>query len=205
MVITKKKQLTIILSKLAANPDPKLKWEGYALDSESAAEMIFIASQVNDDIRKRTIIDLGCGSGTLAIAASLLDAKWVVGVDINKEAINTARKNVMQSEASVDLIAGDISSITGHFDTTLMNPPFGSRRKGADVHFLTKALEISDVIYSFHKRSASARDFLARKIPTLKGRIDQIHEMKIVISRTYRFHRKKKYVVEVDLYRIQRL
>lgn len=183
-------------------PNPKLEWESYTLDAESAATIVYIAAYEHDDIVGRRVIDLGCGSGILAIAASLLGAEWVVGIDINREAIKVAVKNANSVGAKVDFINGDIACITNHFETTLMNPPFGSWHKGADVIFLRKALEISDVIYSLHKRSPSVRDFLSRFISRAGGVIDRIYELDITIRRTYSFHRKRHYRVKADLYRI---
>lgn len=200
----RRKHLALLLSQLSPIPHPKLKWECYTLDAESAANMAYIAAWVYDDIRDKKVIDLGCGSGILAIAASLLGAKLVVGVDIDREAIMTAINNANKLNTRVDFIVGDIECIHGHFDTTLMNPPFGSWHKGADIKFLRKALEISDVIYSLHKRSQSVREFLSERIQQMGGAIDRIYEMKIVIGRTYRFHRKRRYIVEADLYRILR-
>lgn len=40
------------------------------------------------------VLDLGTGTGILAIAASLLGAKWVLAVDINPLAVKTASANV---------------------------------------------------------------------------------------------------------------
>ncbi len=40
-----------------------------------------------------TILDIGCGSGILSVAALLLGAKSAVGVDIDKLAVKTAREN----------------------------------------------------------------------------------------------------------------
>lgn len=45
--------------------------------------------------------------------------------------------------------------------TVVMNPPFGTRRKGADVDFLRAAFAIScNSVYSLHK--SSTRDHLLR-------------------------------------------
>ncbi|KAL9399433.1 hypothetical protein Peur_008394 [Populus x canadensis] len=42
----------------------------------------------------------------------------------------------------------------GFVDTVAMNPPFGIRRKGADVDFLSAALKIArEAVYSLHKTS----------------------------------------------------
>ncbi|MEM1507692.1 MAG: METTL5 family protein [Candidatus Bathyarchaeia archaeon] len=198
----RRKHLALLLSQLEPPPRPKLKWESYMLDAESAANMVYTAAWVYDDIRGKKVVDLGCGSGILAIAASLLGAEMVVGVDIDKDSIMAAVRNAEKVGAKVDFIVGDIDCVVGRFHTTLMNPPFGSWRKGADVNFLKKALEISDVVYSIHKRSQPVREFLGKHIPQLGGSIDHIYEMDIVIGRVYDFHKRKRYVVKADLYRI---
>ncbi|HIE14197.1 TPA: methyltransferase domain-containing protein [Candidatus Bathyarchaeota archaeon] len=201
----RKRHLEMILSRLSLPPKPKLAWESYPLDSESAAEVAYIAGWINKDIQGKSVIDLGCGSGILAISAVLMDAKDVVGIDIDVEAIKVAKLNAEGLGVRVNFIAGDMECIRGSFNTTLMNPPFGSWRTGADVKFLKKAIEISEIIYSLHKRSSSVRDFLSRKIRELGGEVLGIYEIDIVIPRLYNFHHKKRYIVKADLYRISKV
>ncbi|RLG93558.1 hypothetical protein DRO37_08010 [Candidatus Bathyarchaeota archaeon] len=197
----KRKHLAILLSRLEPNPEPKLKWESYNIDAESAAEMVYTAF-LHGDIKGKRIADLGCGSGILGIAAMLLGASQAVGVEIDKTALETAVINAKKAGVKIDLILGDIECIVGRFDTVLMNPPFGTWRKGFDVKFLRKAIEISDVVYSLHKRSESVRLFLRREISRIGGKVDWLKEMTITIGRIYPFHKKTRYQVEVDLYRI---
>lgn len=45
------------------------------------------------DVRGKTVLDLGCGSGPIAIAAALEGARHVVAADVMVEACNLARKN----------------------------------------------------------------------------------------------------------------
>ncbi|MCS7120701.1 MAG: METTL5 family protein [Nitrososphaerota archaeon] len=200
----RKKRLEILLSKLDPIPEPRLEWESYMLDAGSAAKIIYIASFVYGDIRGKNVIDLGCGSGILAVGASIAGARWVVGVDVDKKSIEAAKRNASKVSADVDLVAGDISCVTGHFDTVLMNPPFGAWKRGADVYFLEKALQIGDVIYSLHKGSESVRNFLSSKIPDIGGHIDKVYSLTITIRRTFSFHRMRRYSVNADLYRIIR-
>jgi len=199
----KKKHLAILLSQLAPNPKPRLRWESYAIDAENAAEMVYTAF-LHGDIKGKRVIDLGCGSGVLGIAASLLGASQVLGIDIDEEAIRTAVLNAEKMGVNIDLIVGDIECIVGSFDTALMNPPFGTWRRGADVKFLKKALEASHIVYSLHKQSDSVRLFLGNKIRKMGGKIDWLREMSLTIGWTYPFHKKKKYRINVDLYRIIR-
>ena len=199
----RQKRIEIILSRLAPYSKPKLKLEEYSLDSKSAARMLHIAGMVYGDIVDKRVIDLGCGTGVLAIGAALIGAKFVVGIDIDRESISIARENAGKVGVEVDYVVGDIESIYRPFDTTLMNPPFGSWSRGMDVNFLRKALEVSEVIYSLHKRGEKNRIFLNRKIKSFGGKIEKIFELEITIPHTYKFHRKRKYHVKADLYRIK--
>lgn len=60
-----------------------------------------------------TIIDVGCGSGILSIAAGLLGAKSVIGVDIDPVAVKTAIENVKLNhlEDRTDIRQGDLISV----------------------------------------------------------------------------------------------
>ena len=48
-----------------------------------------------------TVIDFGCGSGVLAIAALKLGAMSATGIDIDEQALLAARDNAMQNQANV--------------------------------------------------------------------------------------------------------
>lgn len=49
------------------------------------------------DLQGKTVIDFGCGSGILAIAALKLGAKSAVGIDIDPQAILASRNNAEQN------------------------------------------------------------------------------------------------------------
>jgi ribosomal protein L11 methyltransferase len=59
------------------------------------------------------VIDLGCGSGILAIAAAKLGAGRVLGVDIDPQAVRTARENVLLNgvELSVEIRPGSLQEL----------------------------------------------------------------------------------------------
>ncbi len=60
-----------------------------------------------------TVIDVGCGSGILSIAAGLLGAQSVVAVDIDENAVRTARENLAHNGLShiSDVRQGDLVSV----------------------------------------------------------------------------------------------
>jgi len=52
--------------------------------------------------KELTVLDYGCGSGILAMVAKKLDASLVVGVDIDPQAIESARYNSERNHCEID-------------------------------------------------------------------------------------------------------
>lgn len=55
------------------------------------------------DLQDKVVIDFGCGSGILAIAALKLGAKRVIGIDIDPQAITASRDNAERNQVSDQL------------------------------------------------------------------------------------------------------
>ena len=55
------------------------------------------------DLQDKVVIDFGCGSGILAIAALKLGAKRVIGIDIDPQAITASRDNAERNDVSEQL------------------------------------------------------------------------------------------------------
>lgn len=67
-------------------------------------------------------LDLGTGTGLLAIAAWKLGFREVAGVDTDPLAVEAARRNLALNQAeAVELYEGDISSVQGDFDMIAAN------------------------------------------------------------------------------------
>jgi ribosomal protein L11 methyltransferase len=61
------------------------------------------------DLHGTRVIDVGTGSGVLAIAAAKLGATRVVGLDNDPDAIAAARNNVRRNDAEVELRLADLA------------------------------------------------------------------------------------------------
>jgi predicted RNA methylase len=166
-----------------------------------AAEILYLAAFVYRDIEGKDILDLGTGTGRLAIGAALLGAKRITGVDIDPAAIAVARENARRTNVGVDWIVGNLGTIRGRFDTVVMNPPFGTKRRHLDRVFLEKAISVAQVVYSIHK--ASTRRYILSYVERHGGRIHSVHECSLEIPRMFEHHTKRRYSVKVDCYRIQ--
>ncbi len=203
--LVRKRDLERALSEVEANPMPKAHLEQYTTPSKVAAETLYLIAYAYNDIIDKTVVDLGCGTGRLAIGAALLGAREVFGVDVDTGAVKLAQKNAkkMGVENKTNWIVGDIDVVKGSFDTILQNPPFGVQKRRADRRFIKKSLELGNTIYSFHKSGESNREFIKRFIEGQGGRITAIFAMKMEIPKMFEFHTKTKRSIQVDLYRIE--
>ena len=61
--------------------------------------------------RDRSFLDVGCGSGILAVAASLLGFAPVRGFDLDPEAVDVARETAAANGVDVEFFRGDLSGV----------------------------------------------------------------------------------------------
>jgi len=194
-----RRQLEIQLGKLKILQTPELRLEQYPISAKVAAELLHMAGFEHHDLQGETI-DLGTGTGRLAIGAAIMGSKRVVGVDIDDRSISLARENAMMAGVQVDWFVSDIKEVAGRYDTVIMNPPYGTRSPHLDVRFLERAFELAPVSYSVHK--SSTREFLRRFVGKRNRKVDAVRSMSLDIPHLFPFHNKKWENVEVDLYRI---
>ncbi|MCX8119069.1 MAG: 50S ribosomal protein L11 methyltransferase [Desulfobacterota bacterium] len=77
------------------------------------------------------VLDVGTGSGILAIAAARLGAKEVWGIDVDRAAVEKARENVVRNgvDDRVRLRRGRIGRVSKKFDLVVANIDFKSLKR----------------------------------------------------------------------------
>jgi putative methylase len=222
--LIRKLDLEMLLARIEPHPSPRPSLEQYTIPADVAATMLYVAAYTYNDIVDKTVLDLGCGTGRLALGAAFLGSKQVVGVDIDKTAIRMTFENSVKTKLKnkVQCIAADIEAVHGRFDTVLQNPPFGVQKRKADRKFLEKALEVGNNIYSLHKgldkdkslikklKSSGSNlmpvpplPFLRRLIEGHGGKIKAVYAMLMTIPHIFHFHTKRKHQFAAYLYVIE--
>ena len=80
-----------------------------------------LQSYVDDNTE---MLDIGCGSGILAVASVLLGAKTAVGVDIDAQSVKTAKENAEINSVTdkTEFIVGDLAEkVRGKFSVVCAN------------------------------------------------------------------------------------
>jgi putative methylase len=198
-------ELERLLEDLEGFTAPSSRLEQYQTPASLAARLLYHAS-IRGDIEGKRVCDLGCGTGILAIGASLLGASIVTGIEADPKTLVVARRNAKRFSTPITFLSGDISDPgllerIGPADTVVMNPPFGAQKTHADRPFIDAGLELAPVIYGVF--NAGSRHFLERYLEG-RGVIEEIISGSMTIKRTFAFHRKESREIPVEIMVIRR-
>ena len=211
----------IILSQLEDFKHHIIELEQYSTPPEIAAEMLWHA-RMKGDIEGKVIADPACGPGFLGLGALLLGAEKAIFIDIDEKALDIARRNY-ETLAEKENIGEAVfvhdsveclkkmkcrsarSSDIVKIETVLQNPPFGTKRKHADKVFLESIFSLPQLkaVYTIHK-TTSAR-FIEAISKDYSFNITDYKEFDFVLKATMKHHKKKRYVVKVGMWRLEKV
>lgn len=201
-----KRDLARRLESVSDFSDPAADLEQYRTPTELAATVVHLAS-LNDDLAGRTVVDLGSGTGMLALGAAYGSPDRVVGIELDGGAIRQARGNerAMDPPTSVDWVRGDATRPPLSVDdaTVLMNPPFGAQdgHRHADRQFLRAAVSIAAVTYSIHNEGS--KSFVESFAEDNGGEVTHAYEAAFDIPRQFSFHREETRTVQTEVFRME--
>jgi len=201
-----KSQLTQQLGVVVGFDDPRVDLEQYRTPPELAAHLVHTAD-LQGDIEGRTVVDLGCGTGMLALGAALRGPDTVVGVDIDPDPLETARENERRiaTTSGVSWVRADATDAPLCPDgptTVIMNPPFGAQsgNEHADRRFLRTSSQIADVSYSIH--NADSAEFVESFAADNGGTVTHAFRAEFTLPRSFEFHDEDGTAIDVEVFRI---
>jgi putative methylase len=204
--VSTKSQLTQQLGVVAGFDDPRVDLEQYRTPPDLAAHLVHRAD-LEGDIEGRTVVDLGCGTGMLALAATLRGPEQVVGIDIDRGPLETARANARRvgSTSGVSWVHADATRVPLRPErptTVVMNPPFGAQdaNKHADRDFLATAAAVAGVSYSVH--NADSAGFVESFAADNGGEVTHAFAAEFELPRTFDFHEEDRRELDVEVFRV---
>jgi release factor glutamine methyltransferase len=97
-------------------------------ETEELVEWIISENKQNDKLKKLKILDIGTGSGCIAISlAKNLPNAEVFAMDISKKAIKTAKRNAANNNVEVNFILKsvlELEILKSDYDIIVSNPPY---------------------------------------------------------------------------------
>lgn len=102
------RQLEEYLQQLDVFERPKISLEQYATSAHIASHMLFTAQSQFSDIEGKSVADLGSGCGVLSLGAKMLGAEYVVGFEVDSDAIDILYENCNDLELFVEVVQCDV-------------------------------------------------------------------------------------------------
>jgi putative methylase len=185
-----------------SDPDPGL--EQYPTPAGLAAHVVHLAD-LQGDLAGSTVLDLGAGTGMLALAAATRAPERVLAVERDPAALATARENerAVAPEVAVDWLRGDATRPPVRAaDTVVMNPPFGAQagNEHADRRFLAAASDLAGVSYSIH--NAGSQSFVESFAGDEGGEVTHAFAAEFAVDAQFDFHTSERELLDVEVFRI---
>ncbi|MGI0068168.1 MAG: METTL5 family protein, partial [Thermoplasmata archaeon] len=195
-------ELIRVLEAVPGFPRPHPDLEQVLTPSEAAALLLEEAFR-RGDLFGRSVLDLGAGTGRLAIGAARLGARSVYAVETDADAVGIGRAAARAAGVRVSWRVADVTTARRRVDTVIMNPPFGAQRRGADRPFWERAHALAgSAVYAF--ALADSRTFIARSAVERGAHVESNRAVPWDLVRTFAHHRHAKVRLSVDLWTFRR-
>ncbi|PAU84479.1 RNA methyltransferase [Halorubrum salipaludis] len=202
-----KRSLATKLGVVAGFEAPSAALEQYPTPPDLAAHVVHLAD-LHGDVDGRTVLDLGTGTGMLALAAALRGPARVLGIELDRDALATALENERRVAASapVHWLQGDATRLPLDVPdpvTVVMNPPFGAQdgNRNADRGFLATASRVAAVSYSVH--NAGSREFVEAFAADNGGEVTHAFAADFAIEAQFDHHTDASRDIDAEVYRIE--
>lgn len=177
-------------------PAPAARLEQVGTPAEAAADLLTALDRYVG-LRGRSVLDLGSGTGRLAIGAALLGADPVTGVETDATLGPIARAAAHAAGVSVDFRDSDVAVWDRVADVVVMNPPFGAQRRHADRPFWDRAFALAGRSVGAFALRAS-RTFIARLALDRHAHVVEVEPVPWNLPRTFPHHRADNVRLAVD-------
>ncbi len=197
----KREELVRRIQAVPLPPRPSAPLEQVATPAEAAADLL-AALDRQVGLAGRSVLDLGCGTGRLAVGAALLGADPVIGVEVDATLVPIARAAARAAKARVQFHVSSVTDWDRPADVVVMNPPFGAQTRHADRPFWDRAFSLARRSVGAFASSAS-RTFIARLALDRGAHVVEVEPVRWDLPRTFPHHRAATVRLAVDRWVIE--
>lgn len=210
------------LADVASFADPEASLEQYPTPTDVAAHLCHVAA-MRGDVADALVVDLGAGTGRLALAAALYEPAAVVGLELDPDALATARRNERRVDPPTPVwwLRADASRSPlcfGEFDgeraitpasvTVVANPPFGAQtgNEHADRAFLETVAATAGncslpvVSYTLHNEGSAS--FVESFVEDAGGRVTDAFAVTLDLDAQFAHHTADRVQIQTELFRV---
>lgn len=206
-----RRDLEVRLQRCRGFTDPAVDKEQYPTPADLASHLVH-AADLHGDFEGRVVLDLGTGTGILALGAATRGPDRVIGLELDRAALTVARENRQRIAGETDLapvtwVLGDATRpplCPTEPVTVLSNPPFGAQRgrRHADRAFL-EAIAALPQATSYTIHNAGSHDFVASFAGDNGGRVTHAWAGELDLDRQFPFHEAATRTIDVEILRIE--
>ena len=153
-----------------------------------------------DLVRDKRVLDFGCGSGVVGIAAAKAGADLVTGTEIDPFAVHAARANARLNDVPMQVLHADLVGCDDGWDLVLAGDVFYETEAGA---------AITDWLESLHDRGATVligdpgRAYLPKDKLSVMARFEapragDLEDQDVGAARVWRFHAEPRGLPDMD-------
>lgn len=166
----------------------------------------FILTEISDELKNKTIIELGSGTGRFSIPIGQFFAKNLLCIDINYNLIEDLKLRMNTYNLTIDYLVSSVDFLefnekSSEFDIAIMNPPFGTKRRGIDMVFVEKAFSFSKCVISMHKSNLKSKKLINILAKENSFSMEVIATVEFQLPKTAAFHKKNIHKVLIDIYK----
>ena len=172
--------MAIELSKLEPHPCNSAELEQYVTEGDLAAFWLLAIDQL-DDLRNKSVLDLGSGNGVLGLGTAYLGASEVLLIEADPVAHEVSKNNIAKVNEKFEtkinsinaMIGIDEIELTRKYDIIIMNPPWGFQTEKADRPLLEFSLVNKPILTT---NWSGHIDYLNPEFTTLlQGSLKKVH------------------------------
>lgn len=207
VVMATKRELEGQLAVVAGFEEPRAALEQYPTPPALAAHVVHLAD-LHDDIEGRTVLDLGTGTGMLALGAALRGPARVIAIELDGGPLATAVENRRRvgTRTPIHWVQADATRLPLSIPepaTVVMNPPFGAQdgQGGADRDFLSAVASVATVSYSVH--NAGSKQFIESFAADNGGEVTHAFSAAFAVDKQFEHHDAERKEIDTEVYRIE--